>query len=62
MENHIKPPLHMKVPRALVEFLELVKTDLMEPVNVPSNGDSQYFITFIDDLYKLTTVYMIHEK
>ncbi len=36
--------------------------DVLGPVNVPSLGGSRYFITFIDDYSKWTTVYTMRNK
>ncbi len=42
--------------------LDLVHSDVLRPVNVPSLGGSRYFITFIDDYSKWTTVYIMRNK
>ena len=42
--------------------LDLVHSDVLGPVNVPSLGGSRYFITFIDDYSKWTTVYTMRNK
>ncbi len=42
--------------------LDLVHSDVLGPANVPSLGGSRYFITFIDDYSKWTTVYTMRNK
>ncbi len=42
--------------------LDLVHSDVLGPVNVPSLGGSRYFIIFIDDYSKWTTVYTMRNK
>lgn len=42
--------------------LELVHTDVAGPISTPSLGGSRYFITFIDDFSKWTTVYTMQSK
>ncbi len=43
-------------------LLELVHSDVVGPMEVPSLGGSLYFITFIDDFSKWTTVYTMKKK
>ncbi len=42
--------------------LELVHSDVLGPVDVPSLGGSRYFITFIDDFSKWTTIFTMQNK
>ena len=42
--------------------LELVHNDVCGPMNVNSVGGSRYFVTFIDDYSRYTTVYIIKHK
>lgn len=42
--------------------LELIHSDVSGPVETPSIGGSRYFITFIDDFSKWTTVYTMKRK
>jgi hypothetical protein len=52
-----------KVGRApKLEKLELVHTDLWGPTPVASLGDSQYYITFIDDSSRKAWVYFLKNK
>ena len=44
------------------KMLELVHSDVCGPLETPSLGGSQYFITFIDDFSKWTVVYMMKKK
>lgn len=43
-------------------LLELVHSDVLGPVNVSSLGGSRYFISFIDDFSKWTTVFTMRYK
>ncbi|PRQ55909.1 putative RNA-directed DNA polymerase [Rosa chinensis] len=42
--------------------LELVHSDICEPINPTSNGGKRYFITFIDDYSRKTWVYFLQKK
>jgi hypothetical protein len=42
--------------------LELVHTDVCGPIKAASLGGSKYFVTFIDDYSRMTTVYPIRAK
>ena len=42
--------------------LQLVHTDVVGPMNIASNGGSYYFITFICDYTRMTTVYTMKNK
>ena len=42
--------------------LEIVHSDVVGPLEIPSIGGSRYFITFIDDYSKWTVVYMMRKK
>ena len=44
------------------ELLELIHSDVKGPIEIQSHGGSRYFITFIDDFSKWTTVYPMKEK
>ena len=44
------------------KVLELVHSDVVGPLETPSHGGSRYFVTFIDDYSKWTTVYMMKKK
>lgn len=43
-------------------LLELIHSDVCGPMDVPSVGGSRYFVTFIDDFSRYTTVYMMKQK
>lgn len=43
-------------------LLELLQTKVMGSVEIPSQGGDRYFITFIDDLSKWTTVYILRKN
>ena len=44
------------------KLLELIHSDVKGPIEIQSHGGSRYFITFIDDFSKWTTVYTMKEK
>ena len=45
-----------------LEKLELVYSDVCEPMEVDSLGGNNYFVTFIDDASRKTRVYLLHTK
>ena len=45
-----------------LEKLELVYSDVCEPMELDSLGGNKYFVTFIDDASKNTWVYLLHTK
>ena len=55
-------PIPKKSMSRASQILELVHSDLNGPIDVMSLGGSRYFITFIDDFSKWTTVYMMRKK
>ena len=44
------------------ELFEIIHTDVCGPMHVKSFGNSQYFVTFIDDYSKYTQVYFLKSK
>jgi hypothetical protein len=44
------------------ELFEIIHTDVYGPMHVKSFGNSQYFVTFIDDYSKYTQVYFLKSK
>ena len=44
------------------EILELVHSDVCGPMQTLSHGKMKYFVTFIDDFSRKTTIYFIFEK
>ena len=44
------------------ELLEIIHTDICEPLSVRCFTGKKYFITFIDDLSRYGYVYLMHEK
>ena len=44
------------------EYLELVHTDVCEPLNVQALGGFEYFITFTDDHSRYGFIYLMHHK
>ena len=44
------------------KLLELIHSDVCGPMDVPSVGGSRYFVTFIGDYSRYTTVYMMKQK
>ena len=40
----------------------MIHSDLCDFKNIPSRGDKNYFITFIDDCIKYCYVYLLHSK
>lgn len=55
-------PFPQKSTTQTTKLLELVHSDVVGPLEVPSLGGSRYFITFIDDYSKWTTVYTMKKK
>ena len=45
-----------------LEKLELVYSDVCEPMEVVSLGGNRYFVTFIDDASQKTWVFLLHTK
>lgn len=44
------------------EVLEIVHSDVCGPMNIPSLGQSVYFVTFIDDFSRFMHIYFIKQK
>ena len=42
--------------------LELIHSDVCEPMNVKARGGYEYFVTFIDDYSRYGYVYLMHHK
>ncbi len=57
-----RSPIPKKSSSRASQILELVHSDLNGPLDGASLGGSRYFITFIDDFSKWTTVYMMRKK
>ncbi len=55
-------PFPKKGERSTTKPLELIHSDVCGPMNVPSMGNSRYFITFIDDYSRYHTVYALKSK
>ena len=45
-----------------MHLLELVYTDVCEPINIRARGGYKYFITFIDDHSRYRYVYLMQHK
>ena len=43
-------------------LLELIHTDVCEPINIRARGGYEYFITFTDDHSKYGYVYIMQHK
>lgn len=57
-----RTPIPKASPSRASQILELVHSDVLGPIEVPSVGGSRYVITFIDDHSNWTTVYTMHRK
>ncbi len=57
-----KAPIPKKSSSRSSAQLELIHCDVLGPVDVPSLGGSRYFITFIDDFLKWTTIFTMPRK
>ncbi len=57
-----RAPIPKKVANKTSQLLELVHSDVNGPIEVPSQGGSRYFVTFIDDFSRWTTVYTMKQK
>jgi hypothetical protein len=44
------------------QLLEIVHTDVCEPMKTTSHGVARYFLTFIDDFSKKTHLYLLETK
>ena len=44
------------------EVLDLVHTDLYEPISTSARGGYEYFITFIDDYSRYRYIYLMRHK
>jgi len=58
---HRQPFPKGKAKRAK-ELLGIVHSDVCGPMNAPSIGGSRYFVSFIDDLSRMTFVYSLKNK
>jgi hypothetical protein len=43
-------------------ILELVHSDVFDPISMPSLGGSLYFVSFIDDFSRKTWIYFLRKK
>ena len=43
-------------------ILELIHIDVFEHVLVPSLGKFMYYVSFIDDFLRNTSIYFLHKK
>jgi len=59
-QTHI--PNHLPSTPITTVLLELIHTDLAGPMKIPSLGGARYFLLFIDDYTRYTTVFTIHQK
>ena len=48
--------------RRVVQFLDLIHSDLIRPIPTPSYGNSRYVLTFIDDFSRYCWVYFLKLK
>ena len=62
MGKQHRQPFPKKGNSSTTGLLELLHSDVYGPMDVPSVGGSRYFATFIDDLSRYTTVYMMKNK
>jgi hypothetical protein len=44
------------------EILELVHSDVFDPITVPSLCGSMYYVSFIDYFYRKTWIYFLRNK
>ena len=62
MGKQHRQPFPTKSQSTATKLLELIHSDVCGPMDVPSVGGSRYFVTFIDDFSRYTTVYMMKQK
>ncbi len=55
-------PIPRKGSSRSLSLLELVHSDILGPVNVPSLGGSRCFIIFIDEFSQWTTMFLMKNK
>lgn len=60
--KHHRKPFPKGVAWILKKPLELVHTDLCEPMQTPSHAQNIYFILFIDDFTRMTWVSFMRQK
>src|SRR6201995_368320 len=60
--KHSRQPFPTASLSRVTAPLELVHTDVCGPIKAASLGGSKYFVTFIDDHSRMTTVYPIRAK
>eukprot|EP00794_Sanderia_malayensis_P011553 gene11553-biopygen9222 len=57
-----RSPFPKKSSHRCTQPLELIHSDVCGPMNEHSVGGSKYFVTFIEDFSRFTTVYMMKNK
>lgn len=57
-----RQPIPKKSNTRATKLLELVHSDVNGPLEVPSLGGSRYFVTFIDDFSRWTSLYTMKAK
>ncbi|KAL3686250.1 hypothetical protein R1sor_004272 [Riccia sorocarpa] len=62
MKGKHKKSSHYGVGKRAIEVLKLVQTDINGPSEVQGISGARYFITFIDDFSRWTTVYLLKKK
>ena len=62
MGKQNRQPFPKKARSTTTGLLELIHSDVCGPMDLPSVGGSRYFVTFIDDYSRYTTVYMMKQK
>ena len=61
MEKMTKTPFSGSMERAN-DLLEIIHTDVCDPMSVDARGKYRYFLTFTDDLSRYGYVYLIKHK
>ena len=56
-----KTPFSRNMERA-TDLLEIIYTDVCDPMNVEARGGYHYFLTFIDDLSRYECIYLMKHK
>ena len=44
------------------DLLEIIRTDVCDPISVEAHGEYHYFLTFTDDLSKYGYIYFMKHK
>ena len=61
MGKMTKTPFSGTMERA-TDLLEIIHTDVCDPMSVEARGEYRYFLTFTDDLRRYGYIYLMKQK